>query len=234
MFYILGFFGIIGLVIYGEWKKDNNKKENQIAVKKRVLKKCISIAKSNAQQLARQRKKSSHNDVYGKVNYSQWYEKEIPYFIENHVFPRLNQEELENWFHFTDELGIEIDKIAKKTRVKTIGYDSKMTGFQFEDYCLGLFEKKGWIVSKTKAGADQGVDLIIEKNNFRIGVQCKKYAKPIGNKAVQEIKAGISHYGLNYGIVLTNNKFTTQAIQLAKSNNIGLYHYLDIDKLKPI
>ncbi|MGS0524884.1 restriction endonuclease [Zobellia nedashkovskayae] len=73
----------------------------------------------------------------------------------------------------------------------------------------------------------------MKKNNYSIGVQCKKYSRPIGNKAVQEVKAGIAHYNLNHGIVLANNKFTKAATELALTNGIDLVHYLDIVKIKP-
>jgi HJR/Mrr/RecB family endonuclease len=70
---------------------------------------------------------------------------------------------------------------------------------------------------------DQGVDLIVTKNNIKIGVQTKCYSGTVGNKAIQEIVAGVIHHQLHQGIVITNNFFTPSAIELAKTNDIILW-----------
>lgn len=225
-------FCVICIIIYflvqNEKKKSLEKREELLDS---IFKKSVSIIKQNVQQLARQRKKNTYVDDYGKEDLSNWYDKEIPYFIENHIYPKLSQEELSYVHDIISKIFEEIEKRAKRVKLKPQGYDSKMNGFQFEDFCADLLVKNGWEVQKTKAGSDQGIDLIIIKNKFKIGVQCKKYSRPIGNKAVQEVKAGISHYNLNHGIVLGNNKFTKAAKELAQSNNIDLVHYLDIKKI---
>ena len=67
-----------------------------------------------------------------------------------------------------------IESKVKSVKLKPTGYNSKINGFEFEDFCAEILEKEGWKVEKTKAGADQGVDLIIRRKNKVIGVQCKK------------------------------------------------------------
>ena len=232
---VIGFV-ILSTIFIGVWYFITTEKKRAIefteGLKKSILKKSKTIITRNLQQLAVQRKKSIFEDAYGEINERKWLEKEIPYFMEHHIYPKLTQEELLNIFLFSGEIYDDIVNRVKEVRLPKTGYDPKMTGFQFEDFCSELLKKNGWHVRKTKPGADQGVDLIINNKNWSIGVQCKKYARPIGNKAVQEIKAGIAHYDLDRGIVLTNNKFTKSAIELAKSNNIGLIHYLEIDKIK--
>ena len=41
-------------------------------------------------------------------------------------------------------------------------------------------------VTMTKASGDQGIDLIAEKNDLKIGVQAKGYAESVGNAAIQQ------------------------------------------------
>ena len=41
-----------------------------------------------------QRKKSVFIDPYGEENTKKWFNKEIPYFIENHIFPHLSEKEV--------------------------------------------------------------------------------------------------------------------------------------------
>ncbi|MEK5277956.1 MULTISPECIES: restriction endonuclease [Paenibacillus] len=104
-----------------------------------------------------------------------------------------------------------------------------MTGIEFEEFIGILFEKLGYVVTRTKTSGDQGVDLIVEKNKDRIGIQTKCYTSNVSNKAVQEIIAGLRYYDLGKGIVITNNYYTAPAKKLADVSNIALW---DRDMLK--
>jgi restriction system protein len=61
--------------------------------------------------------------------------------------------------------------------------------------------------------------------------QCKKYSKPVGNKAVQEVVAGMKYYGANKGAVISTSGFTPSARKLASANNIALIHHSEIKNL---
>tara|TARA_X000000368_G_C22678734_1_gene557292 strand:- start:124 stop:291 length:168 start_codon:yes stop_codon:yes gene_type:complete len=50
----------------------------------------------------------------------------------------------------------------------------------------------------------------------------KKYSKAVGNSAIQEVTAGVTHYQGNQAAAVTNNSFTKRAIELAESNNVML------------
>ena len=83
-------------------------------------------------------------------------------------------------------------------------------------------------------GRDQGVDVVAEKGSIRVVVQCKLYARPVGNKSVQEVAAARAHEQASYGLVVTNNRYTTAAEQLAATNGILLLHYRDLHNLDDI
>jgi restriction system protein len=213
-------------------KAEKNKNDQEVKESyKKTRTKAFAIINKNKKQLAIQRKKSIATDDYGKENLSKWLDVEIPYFIDNHIYPKLAQYQIPYLNEMIFEIINKVDSVAKNYKLKNYGYNEKMDGFEFEIFCAEKLENEGWLVKKTKNGADQGVDLIIEKGTRKIAVQCKKYARPIGNKAVQEVKSGIEHYHLNEGIVLVNNSFTKSAKELAKSNNIGLFHYLETEKI---
>ena len=91
------------------------------------------------------------------------------------------------------------------------------------------FKSLGYKVEYTKASGDQGIDLILTKNNQKTGVQAKCYSQKVSNSAVQEAVAGKSYYHLDRVIVITNNYFTQGAKELASSNNVILW---DRDVLK--
>ena len=97
-----------------------------------------------------------------------------------------------------------------------------MGGEEYEELCKRVAEDAGWEVQTTPTTGDQGIDLILTGPELRIGVQCKRYSKPVGNKAVQEVAAGKSHYNCTHVAVVTNAGFTKQAIELAESNDVIL------------
>jgi restriction system protein len=122
-------------------------------------------------------------------------------------------------------------KLAQQKIQKYNEYSEKFTGLEFEYYCEKQLITNGWSVSRTKITGDQGIDLIIKRNNRSIGVQCKKYSKPVNNKSVQEVVAGMKFYNLEEGIVVSNNIYTNSAKALAFSNNIKLLHYLELQNI---
>lgn len=98
-----------------------------------------------------------------------------------------------------------------------------MNGIEFERFCGNLFEKLGYLIEYTKASGDQGIDIIANKGFQSIGIQVKRYSEKVTNKAVQEVVAGINHYKLQKGLVITNNYYTESAKSLAASNDVILW-----------
>lgn len=98
-----------------------------------------------------------------------------------------------------------------------------MSGQEFENFISHLFRKMGYSSEVTKTSGDQGIDVIVEKNGKRIGIQTKCYSNTVSNKAIQEVVAGIKYYQLTKGIVITNNYFTESAKILAHSNEVVIW-----------
>ena len=66
-----------------------------------------------------------------------------------------------------------------------------MTGEDFELYVAQMLGKIGFYnIQTTKGSGDQGVDILAEKEGMKYAFQCKRYDKPVGNNAVQEVFAG--------------------------------------------
>ena len=99
-----------------------------------------------------------------------------------------------------------------------------LEGHEFEYYCAELLQKKGFIeVEVTKGSGDYGVDILAEKDGVTYAIQCKCYTAPIGVKAIQEAYAGRDYYDRMVGAVLTNQYFTTPAVEAAKKLKILLW-----------
>ena len=99
-----------------------------------------------------------------------------------------------------------------------------MTGEDFEAYVAQILGRIGFYnVQTTKGSGDQGVDILAEKNGMKYAFQCKRYDKPVGNKAVQEVFSGKFFYHCHTAVVVTNNYFTQSAKDLAYENGVVLW-----------
>lgn len=99
-----------------------------------------------------------------------------------------------------------------------------MEGHEFEYFCADLLRDKGFLdVEVTRGSGDFGVDILAEKDGVTYAVQCKCYNAPIGIKAVQEIYAGRDYYDRMVGVVMTNQYFTSAAVDAAKKLKILLW-----------
>lgn len=107
-----------------------------------------------------------------------------------------------------------------------------MEGHDFEYFCADLLRKKGFIeVEVTKASGDYGIDILAEKEGITYGIQCKRYQDPVGIKAIQEAYAGKEYYDRMVGAVMTNQYFTTPAVETAKKLKILLWDRGYIDSM---
>ncbi|WP_407688214.1 restriction endonuclease [Mycobacterium sp. HUMS_1102779] len=97
-----------------------------------------------------------------------------------------------------------------------------MDGVEFEGYVAARLGRAGWRVGLTPAVGDYGVDLIAEKDGQRVAVQCKRYGKPVGVAAVQQVVSGARHHGCTRSIVVSNQEFTAAAKQLAHTHGCQL------------
>jgi HJR/Mrr/RecB family endonuclease len=97
-----------------------------------------------------------------------------------------------------------------------------MSGTQFEHFVSSLFRSLGYRAKVMGGAGDQGVDIVLRRGDESIAVQCKNYAKPVGNQPVQEVYAGARHHGCSTAWVVAPAGFTSGAIELAKSVGVSL------------
>lgn len=97
-----------------------------------------------------------------------------------------------------------------------------MDGVEFESYIAARLGSAGWDVTFTPPVGDFGVDLVAQKDGHYVAVQCKRYGKPVGISAVQEVVSGARHHGCTRSIVVSNQEFTPAAKQLARTHNCQL------------
>jgi hypothetical protein len=98
-----------------------------------------------------------------------------------------------------------------------------MSGPQFEGFVAEIMRGLGYRATVLGGSGDQGVDVIATAGKERIAIQCKNYAKPVGNKPVQEVYAGARHHRCTAAWVVAPEGFTKGAVDLARSVGVSLH-----------
>ena len=108
-----------------------------------------------------------------------------------------------------------------------------MPGLEFEHYCGELLEANGFTeVQVTQASGDYGVDILAKKDGITYAIQCKRYSAPVGIKAIQEIYAGKDYYDCMVAVVMTNQYFTSNAIEAAKKLKVLLWNRDELERME--
>lgn len=97
-----------------------------------------------------------------------------------------------------------------------------LEGSEFEQYIASLFCKLGYKAHPTKKSRDFGVDVVAHRGPERLAIQAKRYSQAVNLKAVQEVVAGMHKYNCNKSMVVTNNYFTSSAVELAEHSSCEL------------
>lgn len=102
-------------------------------------------------------------------------------------------------------------------------------------FCKIYYESVGYRVTKTKAGADGGKDLLLYENDSELPcalVQCKSRAhRDIGVNYVRELLGVMTSEKVNKGVLITNSRFTREAIEFAKIHPIELINIYKLSSL---
>lgn len=170
-------------------------------------------------------------DLFGTQDESRWLEK-IDTFLRNQVIPDVP--DFTTWRRSATgqraaamvyEATAQKVEILKKENPLARIDASNLTPLEYERHCAELLKDKGWTVKMTPATRDGGADFIAEKHGQRMVVQCKRYARPVGNKAVQEVTSARSLYNGNVACVVAPTGFTRQAQQEAYAQQVELLHH---------
>ena len=134
------------------------------------------------------------------------------------------------WNWLVDQINSVCDELENKN--SELGDTSSMDGVQFEQHCKKILIDAGWEVEDTPTTGDQGVDLIASIEDLRVCIQCKCFEKPVGNKAVQEVAAGMIHWNGTHAVVVGKSGFTKSAQKLAESNKVILTSDNELEDLE--
>lgn len=216
---------VAGLYYYG-----------QVIARRKLFQKVENAINVHIGVLTRKRRQLIWEDAYGKPQVDGW-QREINYFITHQITPLLASDERSAFEHERETIRRIIEnRVSAATQAQPAirVFSDGMTPTEFEHFCAEELRQFGWNTLVTKQTGDQGVDVIAEKAELRVVVQCKLYSQPVGNKAVQEAATARSHEQATHAIVVTNSRYTLAAKQLASTNNVLLLHYRDLPDLESL
>ena len=221
MEYIVAFLVFVVLYAVFIWRKARQQRN---AIRK--------LVRTHLKTLVLKRARGFTRDDYGRLVDTGW-SKEIAYF-HDHVIPEHLRTD-HGLSDVTDLIEQEIRKLPESTieqwTMASTMANAIATGEEFEHFVSGQLEDSGWSVRHTGRSGDQGADLVAERAGVSVAVQCKLYAQPVGNKAVQEALAAQRYYATDHAAVISNAAFTRSAVQLARSADVLLLHASDLDAL---
>ena len=112
-------------------------------------------------------------------------------------------------------------KLTPEKADRTLNEVDNMNGHEFEEFVAAVLEGCGYEIEEvTRKSGDYGADIIAIANDEKIAIQCKRYQKPVGVKAVQEVISAMKHYDCERALVITNSTYTSQAFTLAMDNEV--------------
>jgi restriction system protein len=192
-----------------------------------------NVVKEHLPVLLRKHRQLVRTDDYGLVDRSRW-DKEVGYFFTRIVFETLAESERRHVQERLDAFKARLEAMLEAGRHDAgaeARFERVRNGSEFELFCAEELKRGGWRVTLTGPSRDQGADMVAERAQERLIVQCKLLGRPVGNYAVQEVVAARSHHQGNRALVVSNQRFTSSCAELAASNGVELCHWSELAQL---
>ncbi len=203
---------------------------------KRVAKAALlRLVDRHLDTLARRRISLVTIDHYGIPDTKAW-DRELRSFIKKVIAPALSDEDLRLIAPDEDRTGalaLLIDeRVSARSEVleTQLKFDPDMTPAEFEQWCAAGLARLGWRTRTVGGSGDQGADVIADRGGRRAVIQCKLYQSPVGNKAVQEAYAAMTHYSADVAAVITSSGFTPSARRLSATTGVALILHSEVDR----
>ena len=162
-------------------------------------------------------------DHYGIPDTKAW-DRELQGFIKKVIAPALSDEDMRLIAPDGDLAGALALLIDERISARSaaleaqLEFDTDMSPVEFEQWGAARLARSGWRTRTVGGSGDQGADVIAERDGGRVVIQCKLYQSPVGNKAVQEAYAAMTHYSADVAAVITNSGFTPSARRLSAAS----------------
>jgi hypothetical protein len=97
-----------------------------------------------------------------------------------------------------------------------------LKGDALEKEVAKLYRRMGYVAIQTPSSGDEGIDLILERNNRRIIMQCKGRENPVGPSIARDLYGTLLHSGACRAVLVCPAGFTRGVAKFAKGKPIDL------------
>jgi restriction system protein len=223
------FLGLSGLLIWSILDRKKRHRDNEEIAK--VFARLENLIGIHENALISYFHQSRSKDYFGNIDEKRWH-GHIDTFLKTQLMP--DTQNFSTWR--SSEIGKAAAAMVDRKTSAMIALHkqnnplarvdvAELTPLEYEHHCAELLNEAGWKIHMTPPTRDGGADFIAEKQSWRIIVQCKRYAEPVGNKAVQEVNSAVRLYQGNIACVVAPNGFTKQAQREAESLSVHLLHH---------
>lgn len=123
------------------------------------------------------------------------------------------------------------EKITQENHRKEQKYWFELDPYEFEKEVANWFSEQGYEAKVTKKSGDEGVDVIITKNNYIGYVQCKRYTNSkVDRPTLNALYGVVCANKATQGIIVCLQGVTAEAKDFAKKTNIRI---ITVDELAP-
>jgi restriction system protein len=107
-----------------------------------------------------------------------------------------------------------------------------MTPHDFEHWVGARFRDLGYKVRNTGKSGDHGIDLVANRGNEKVVVQCKRYRHTtVGEPEVRDLYGAMQHEAADRAYLVTTGRFTAAAIAWTKGKPIELWDGQNLGRL---
>jgi len=103
-----------------------------------------------------------------------------------------------------------------------IEFWQSLKGRRLEIEVAALYRRLGYEVELTPASGDIGIDIIMQKDEQKIVVQCKGHKNPVTPSVVRELYGSMQHAKVARAILVSTGGFTKGTIEFAYGKSIEL------------
>ena len=111
----------------------------------------------------------------------------------------------------------------KRGGEQTLDQLLRLSPGEFEKAVSELLEAHGYERVRVRGGSgDQGADILAEKMNERVAIQCKRYKGMVGPSEVRDLIGSLELTGSQRGLLVTTGMFSIEAQRMVRETSIEL------------
>ncbi len=121
-----------------------------------------------------------------------------------------------------------VERMREQTEDEALATLQALAWQDFELVAAEYFAMCGWNAVMTKAGADDGVDIVLEYEDRKILVQCKHWSKTVSVRTAREMYGLFHHHKVEQVVLVGLGGFAGPAVRFCEGKPIRLVSGIEL------